>query len=225
MVGSKFVQDALRQATIDTSSSWDATILPQGIDARIPLCAQGHTCTGGINLDSVLVPKFISLIPRDSRETDSTRSGFEVYRDAANRPVVVATANFKYSTGILDTSFNPGAGADSTVYGYTVQSDEKMIIYGSFSNYAGVARNKLARVNTDGTLDTSFSIGTGPSVNALPSDVLILSDGKILVVGSFTSFNGSARRQLVRLNADGSVDTTFDTGTGPNGTFVGTPLI
>jgi uncharacterized delta-60 repeat protein len=65
-------------------------------------------------------------------------------------------------------------------------------------------------------LDPTFRPGTGaggssPNVYALAEQ----GNGKLLIVGPFTSFNGVPRHQVARLNADGSLDTGFDPGEGP----------
>lgn len=57
-------------------------------------------------------------------------------------------------------------------------------------------------------LDTTFSIGSG--ANGIVEQVQELPDGKVLICGNFTSFNGSARGYIARLNANGSVDETFN---------------
>src|SRR2546421_613627 len=72
----------------------------------------------------------------------------------------------------------------------------------------GQAQFGLARLNTDGSLDTTFkpgSIDPNGSVNT----IAVQPDGKILIGGSFVSVNSVARSSLARLNADGSLDTTF----------------
>ena len=109
--------------------------------------------------------------------------------------------------GTLDTSFNPGSGANLTIQTIALQPDGKVLVGGDFTNFNGVARNRLARLNSDGSLDASFNPGTGAnnSVRAFA----VLSNGKILVGGLFTDFNGSLRESVVRLNQDGSLDTTF----------------
>ena len=116
--------------------------------------------------------------------------------------------------GSLDTSFNVGAGADSDVYAVTVQSDGKVIIGGAFTNYNETARNNIARLNTDGSLDTSFNIGAGP--NSFVYAVAVQSDGKIIIGGAFTTYKGTARSNIARLNTDGSLDTSFNVGAGCN---------
>jgi uncharacterized delta-60 repeat protein len=96
----------------------------------------------------------------------------------------------------------------------TQQSDGKMIYVGYFTSYAGVAANRIIRLNTDFSIDDTFVYGTG--FNGETNAVAIQPDGKILVGGNFTSYNGTARNRIVRLNTDGSLDTTFGIGTGFN---------
>lgn len=114
--------------------------------------------------------------------------------------------------GSLDLTFNPAGGASGDIYTMARQTDGKIVIGGTFTSYNGRPQNRLARVNTDGTLDTTFNIGTGPNdyVNA----IAIQPDGKILVVGGFWNFNSTARAYIVRLNTDGTLDTGFMAGSG-----------
>lgn len=87
------------------------------------------------------------------------------------------------------------------------QPDGKILICGEFTTFHGQNRSRIARLNADGTLDTSFSIGTGADLTV---EALVLQpDGKILIGGWFTTFNSTAMRLLARLNADGSLDGTF----------------
>ena len=114
--------------------------------------------------------------------------------------------------GSLDTTFNPGTGADNTVHDTIVQSDGKIVIGGEFTTYNGTSRNRIVRINTDGSLDTTFNPGTG--ANNIIYAIAIQSDGKILIGGEFTTYNGTSRNRIARINTDGSLDTTFNPGTG-----------
>src|SRR5690554_437044 len=116
------------------------------------------------------------------------------------------------SDGSLDTSFNIGTGANHYVRAIVLQPDGKILVGGSFSSFNGTAQNRIVRLNSDGTLDTSFNIGTGFNENVI--SVTLQPDGKILVGGHFTTFNGTTQNRLVRLNSDGTLDTSFNTGTG-----------
>ena len=121
------------------------------------------------------------------------------------------------SDGALDTSFDPSAGANNTINSIAIQSDGKILIGGAFSNYNDIARNRIARINTDGSLDTSFDPGAGASDTV--NSIAIQSDGKILIGGDFTTYNGEDRGKIARLNSDGSIDASFvPAGPGLNGT-------
>ena len=115
--------------------------------------------------------------------------------------------------GSLDASFNPGTGFNADVWSTSIQSDGKIIVGGRFTSFNGTTRNYIARLNTDGSLDTSFN-PTGTGLSDPVHSTAIQSDGKIIVGGLFASFNGTARNGIARLNANGSLDTSFNPGTG-----------
>jgi uncharacterized delta-60 repeat protein len=117
------------------------------------------------------------------------------------------------ASGALDTTFDPLAGADLDVTALALQGDGKILIGGLFSNYRGVPRKGVARLNSDGALDTSFDPGGGPN-GAGVFGLALDADGKIVVAGKFDDFAGSGRAGVVRLNSNGSVDTSFNPGTG-----------
>jgi uncharacterized delta-60 repeat protein len=127
----------------------------------------------------------------------------------------IARAN---SDGTLDTGFPPtGSGANGSIYTLAVQSDGKMIIGGAFTTYNGVSRGNIARLNTDGSLDTSFNPGTGGNSYIYAGQGGLQPDGKILIVGGFTSYNGtSISTKIARINTDGTLDTSFNPACGPN---------
>ncbi len=109
----------------------------------------------------------------------------------------------------VDSAFDPGVGPDGSVSEIALQPDGKIVLCGSFSNVAGTARKYVARLNANGTLDTTFvNPGTGPSSS--PSHVVVQTDGHVLVAGFFSSVNGVGHRYLVRFNSNGTLDTTFN---------------
>ncbi|MCB0763814.1 MAG: hypothetical protein R2815_13085 [Flavobacteriales bacterium] len=116
--------------------------------------------------------------------------------------------------GSLDPTFAPGTAASGTVNAIAVQPDGKIIIGGQFTSYAGVAQGRIARLNADGSLDATFASGSGFNGNV--NTVQVDASGRILVAGAFQSFNGVGRVRVARLNADGSLDASFNPGTGPN---------
>jgi uncharacterized delta-60 repeat protein len=120
------------------------------------------------------------------------------------------------SDGTEDTSFymNLGTGFSSTVVSIDVQSDGKILVGGIYTTLNGNIRNRLVRLNSDGTEDSAFYTNMGTAFGGLINDIRIQSDGKILVGGNFTTFNGNTRNRLLRLNSDGTEDTTFYTNLG-----------
>ena len=119
------------------------------------------------------------------------------------------------STGALDTAYNPTPNA--TVSALLLQADGQIVVGGSFTSFTpngattATARNYLARVKTDGTLD-AFDPNASGAVTALAP----YADGKIIVGGAFNAFspnsigNTNARNSIARLNADGTVDANFN---------------
>lgn len=114
--------------------------------------------------------------------------------------------------GSIDPTFDPGSGFNYIVYQNIIQPDGKIIVTGNFSSFNGSPTYQVARLNSDGTLDPSFTIGNGFNDNVYCS--ALQPDGKILIGGAFTSFQGAPAGRIVRLNVDGSMDSSFDTGSG-----------
>jgi uncharacterized delta-60 repeat protein len=126
------------------------------------------------------------------------------------------------SNGTSNPSFNIGTGANDWVQAMAVQGDGKILIGGSFTLFNGVTRNRIARLNADGSLDTSFDPQFGAS--SAVRDICIQPDGKIIVVGEFTTFNAISYNRIVRLNSNGSVDNTFAIGNGASGNIISCAL-
>jgi uncharacterized delta-60 repeat protein len=116
------------------------------------------------------------------------------------------------SDGSIDSGFSIGTGFNNIVSTIAIQSDNKILVGGQFTTYNGNARNRIIRLNSDGSIDSGFSIGTG--FNFPPESIFIQNDGKIVVGGFFTSYNDNSRNRIIRLNSDGSVDSGFSIGTG-----------
>jgi uncharacterized delta-60 repeat protein len=144
------------------------------------------------------------------------------------------------STGSYDQTFqvydsSTQSGFNSSVSTIDIDrtggaNDGKIYFGGSFTTYKGVTQSRISRLNSDGTLDTSFSTGTG--FTSLVSKIIVIPDGKIFTLSGL-SYNGSVISYVCRLNSDGTLDTTFDTGIGFQfqglsdtvTSYVGTPTI
>lgn len=114
--------------------------------------------------------------------------------------------------GSPDPTFDAGSGADAAIEAIWVQADGKILLGGRFAVFNGVSYSRLVRLNSDGSFDSSFSIGTGfdKNVYALQQQ----SNGKILIGGSFLNYNGIIQKRILRLHDNGVLDTTFESGTG-----------
>lgn len=166
---------------------------PNGAVSTIVIQSDNKILIGG---------SFVNLLPTNATET----------------AVRVAVARLN-ADGTLDTGFDPNPNTNvSTI---VVQSDGKILLGGSFTylqpNSASTATSRLgiARVNADGTLDTDFAPFPDDAVTA----IAVQGDGKIIIGGSFGTVQSSGtsdvytRNTIARLNADGTVETTFDPNT------------
>lgn len=129
--------------------------------------------------------------------------GFTAFNGASRNYIARLNAD-----GSLDTSFNPGTGRNRWVDTTAIQADGKILIGGDFTSYNGTSINRIARLNEDGSLDTSFNPGTGAGNWVFTT--ALQPDGKILIGGFFTSYNSISRSGIARLNADGSLETSFN---------------
>src|ERR1700682_4494465 len=105
--------------------------------------------------------------------------------------------------------FDPNA--NGTVRVVVVQPDGKMLIGGDFTALspnggAAVTRNRIARLNPDGTLDTAFNPNANDSVYSIAGQ----ADGKIVAVGFFTSIGGQTRNNIARLDATTGLADSFN---------------
>jgi uncharacterized delta-60 repeat protein len=116
------------------------------------------------------------------------------------------------------SKWNDFEGPDERVFTVVRQADGKLLVGGQFLNVRGIARPGLARLNADGTLDSRFNpkmtlTGGNP---AEVRSIALQTDGKIIVGGFFNRVQPPGapaainRGNLVRLNSDGSLDTTFN---------------
>jgi uncharacterized delta-60 repeat protein len=117
--------------------------------------------------------------------------------------------------GTADNTFLTGTGVTDRVFALAIQPDGKILAGGTFTSYNGTAVSNIVRLNPNGTLDNTFNSGSGFDLGVYK--IVVQPDDKILVGGYFTMYNGSAQKNIVRLNVDGTVDATFDAGTGFDG--------
>jgi uncharacterized delta-60 repeat protein len=109
--------------------------------------------------------------------------------------------------GLADATFSPSTNLSLEVWTIAVQADQKILVGGLSTTGSG--GDALARLNTDGSLDTTFSspILAGPCT--MVEAIAVQADGKILIGGLFDTVEGQESAGIVRLNSDGSVDESF----------------
>lgn len=117
---------------------------------------------------------------------------------------VISGAASPPAGGTLDKSFNPGTGADNFIHGLALQPDGKILIGGMFTNFNGVVCRKLARLNTNGTLDTAFAPDLEGNVHAVAAG----PNGEIYIGGQGLR-RGRPVRRFSRLEPDGTRDAQF----------------
>ncbi|MFN3941559.1 MAG: T9SS type A sorting domain-containing protein [Flavobacterium sp.] len=209
-------QEATLDASFDPGFNTNSTILSilQQADGKFVVSGHFDNRIVRLNSDGTLDNTFTSpgLFGSILYSTAFTSEGkilvggefTTFYNVPANRLVRL------FSNGTLDSSFNIGAGANNYIRKVIVLPDGKILIAGRFTQYNGIARAGIARLNSDGTLDSSFNPGTGlTGITGEAVSMSVQTDGKILLSGFFTSFNGISANRTVRLNPDGSHDATF----------------
>ena len=113
------------------------------------------------------------------------------------------------SDGSIDSTFNVGGlGPNGIVYEIKVLGDGKIIIGGGFGTYNGTTIQGLARLNSNGTLDTTFNVG-GVGVQGAVQGISIQADGKYVLTGGINAYNGTPKFSVIRVNTDGTLDTSF----------------
>ncbi|MCX6876480.1 MAG: choice-of-anchor D domain-containing protein [Verrucomicrobia bacterium] len=141
-----------------------------------------------------------------------------VSNDADENPFDIILNGTGITAGFMDPTFDPNV-AGTYVNGTAVQSDGKILIVGNFTSVGGLPRSNLARLNTDGTVDTSATFNAPTNVNGQILCIAVQNDGRIVVGGTFTSISGLTRNRIARLNSDGTVESTstFNPGSGIGG--------
>lgn len=129
---------------------------------------------------------------------------------------------FKFnSDGVLDTNFTAPTFYYNNESTYptnglmlkemVLEDDGKIVIVGNFSQVNGISRNRIVRLNSDGSVDTTFNVGTG--FNGFANCIKKYGTDKYVIGGNFTIYNGTSKIRVIRLNYDGSIDNTFHVNT------------
>jgi hypothetical protein len=93
-----------------------------------------------------------------------------------------------------------------------IDNTGNIIIVGGFTSYDTTNCNNIVRISSTGSVDSSFVTNIGNGFNTYCYDAATQSDNKIIVVGGFTAFDGTAVGRICRLNTNGRLDNTFNIG-------------
>ena len=120
------------------------------------------------------------------------------------------------SDGTPDTAFTAsvGSGFNSDVNALALQSDGKIVAGGAFTQFQGGGPAYVARLNADGTKDSTFAGNVGSGLNLDVYSIALQSTGKIVIGGAFTQLGSASAKYLVRLNTDGTNDAAFTSALG-----------
>lgn len=115
-----------------------------------------------------------------------------------------------------DAQSNQIPSFNGTVLSISLSADGSKDVYvgGDFTTYNGAQANRIVRLNADGTIDQAFVGASGFDANVRSIVPAAAQSGNVYVGGDFTIYNGIQKARIVRLNANGTVDPSFATGTG-----------
>lgn len=122
-----------------------------------------------------------------------------------------------HADGTLDSTYQYNhTGFNGMITDAIMQKDGKLVIVGLFNQYNNQRVSNIVRLNTDGTLDNSFSVGVGTDHGVARITYHEPSE-RIVLAGIFRTYNGQEANGLAIVNEDGTLDTSFklgDIGTG-----------
>ena len=174
------------------------------------------------NAQSNQIPSFNGTVLSISLSADGSKDvyvggDFTMYNGAQANRIVRLNAD-----GTIDQAFVGASGFNASVRWITPAAAQSANIYvgGDFLTYNGIQKARIVRLNADGTVDPTFTIGTGfdNSVNVIAPAAD--GSGAVYVGGAFTTYNGKPANKLVRLNPDGTIDPNFVTGIGFDNTVL-----
>lgn len=131
--------------------------------------------------------------------------------------VAVSNIALLNADGTVDAAFQTaiGTGPNAVPTVLAVDASDNIYVANSFTSWNGTARPGIVKISSSGVLDTTFSSNVTVVPNATITYIGVRSsDGLTIIVGQFTTFNGTARNRIVALNSDGTLNATFQTNTG-----------
>ena len=222
---SRFSSGAARESSFNTAGGPDAVVRKVAVQADGKIIIGGefdavdgitHHCIARLNkngsLDASFNPAWVADVSSVSDIVLLADGRILVGGGRWVNGQIMGMVRRLNADGSLDSAFDNNVLPSNGVIGISLQSDGKIIIGGNFSTVNNVALEGIARLSSNGAIDTGFTPskrndGVYYAFNSQP-------DGKIIAAGIFERIGGVSRRGLARFNSDGSLDTSFQPGSG-----------
>lgn len=220
--------DGSLDESFDTGLGFNSTVMKMILNSSQEIILTGEYSS----FNAASANKIMKILPNGNKEPSFAPGIYSRVFDLAltSDQKILAVGDFYYwdtfansqesivrinPDGTRDTSFLIGSSFSPvrTATTMEIQSDGKIVIGGNFNSYSGNSSPKLVRLNSNGTYDNTFVTGTG--FNGAVNDIAILSDGSVLVVGDFTTYNGATGlNRIAKLSSSGTLDTVFKNNVG-----------
>jgi uncharacterized delta-60 repeat protein len=92
----------------------------------------------------------------------------------------------------------------------TIGSDSKVLLGGAFTSVGGQTRNRIARLDANGDLDSGFNPGVSGGASPVVYSIAVQGNNFVLLGGDFTTVAGQNRNRVARLTAGGGLDNGFN---------------
>ncbi len=216
----KYVTRIFPDGEVDTTfNAWwglDRVVLDAALQPDGKLLIAGHFINAS---DTTYSSRLMRLMPDGSRDTTFLQNSivlpfFRIALQADGKVLAASNAHmYRFMpNGDLDTTFAAGTG-NGVTYDMLLQPNGKVLVAGGNTTWNGSPVGPIFRLNTNGTVDNTFSTGSGMD-NGYVTDIDRQPDGKILVAGYFTSYDGHPAYRIVRIGVNGAYDASFSTGSG-----------
>ncbi|HLW32032.1 MAG TPA: T9SS type A sorting domain-containing protein [Aequorivita sp.] len=218
--------------------TFDARIQEDDVISSIKLLADNNILVSGVftQINSTHIQSFAKLSPLGSvdytfdlnLQSDTYIDDFEVQADGK---IIIAGVHDPNPgpQRIILSRYNPDGSLDPSfmaaqqtignyIYDIEIDQNDKILVSGPFTKIGSVTRYNLARLNGDGSLDTSFDSYNLPENGTTYTifGIRALEDGKYFINGTFNIYNDRNSFSIAKINNDGTIDPSFNMGTGPN---------
>jgi uncharacterized delta-60 repeat protein len=115
--------------------------------------------------------------------------------------------NGDFDNTFIINNLNVFSGVGGDVNKVAVDQSDSIYVVGGFSTFSGISANRIVKLTSTGIKDNTFNYGSG--FNNTVTNIIIDSFGKLYVRGFFSTYNGASNTVLIKLNSDGTKDTSF----------------